>query len=93
MHKLTVLAPMTTALLALAPRARAVDVSPDVLAYGPAADSWTMVYDGSALHPDSQPGADVMAVPEPGAGALFAVGLAALGALGLRRRSSTEALF
>jgi uncharacterized protein (TIGR03382 family) len=52
-----------------------------------------MVYDGSALHPDSWPGADVVAVPEPGAGALFAVGLAALGALGPRRRSSTEALF
>ena len=54
----------------------------DVLSYDPVAAEWELFYDGSDLHPDAWPAADLVAVPEPGMLASLAAGLAAQGGLG-----------
>jgi hypothetical protein len=61
----------------------------DVLRFDFVESTWTLVYDGSALHGVSWDGADVDAVstvPEPAQAILLAAGLAGL--LGLERRRS-----
>jgi len=58
----------------------------DVLSFDPVASTWTNVYDGSAVHPGQWEGADLVAVPEPGAWSLIGAGTALLAALARRKR-------
>jgi len=58
----------------------------DVLSFDPAASTWAHVYDGSAVHPGQWVGADLVAVPEPGAWSLLGAGMALLAGLARRKR-------
>jgi hypothetical protein len=56
----------------------------DILEFDPSGPTWTMVYDGSALHA-ALAAADVVAVPEPASWLMLIAGTAFLGALYRRR--------
>jgi len=58
----------------------------DVLSFDPVDSAWTQVYDGSAVHPGQWEGADLVAVPEPGAWSLMGAGMALLAGLVRRKR-------
>jgi len=58
----------------------------DVLSFDSVASTWTHVYDGSAVHPGQWAGADLVAVPEPGAWSLMGAGMALLAGLARRKR-------
>jgi len=57
----------------------------DVLSFDSVASTWIKVYDGSAIHPGQWEGADLVAVPEPGAWLLIGAGMALLAGLAKRK--------
>src|SRR4030095_15192055 len=58
----------------------------DVVAFDPVASTFSMYFDGSVSDPTDWPAADLVGLPEPGAGASLLDGVAALGALRIWRR-------